>query len=152
MGQSSLPDTHAPITASTVDRTGLRFQQALLILLVGSGFVLNTPWLVVLVAAVLALGTIAPSLAVFQRLYRDLLRPAGLLRPDVHAEDPTPHRFAQGLGAIMLIAASGALLAGAALLGWALALIVVVLAAVNLFFGFCAGCFLYFQLQQRRHV
>ena len=35
----------------------------------------------------MAAGTINASLALFQRLYRDVLRPAGLLRPDPHAED-----------------------------------------------------------------
>ena len=31
-----------------------------------------------------------------------------------------------------------------------LAFVVIALAAVNLFFGFCAGCFVYFQLQRLR--
>jgi hypothetical protein len=73
-----------------------------------------------------------------------------LLRPDVHAEDPAPHRFAQGLGAAVLLAASLALFFGATAAGWGLAFVVIALAAVNLFFGFCAGCFVYFQLQRLR--
>jgi hypothetical protein len=79
-----------------------------------------------------------------------VLRPAGLLRPDMHVEDATPHRFAQGLGAAVLLAASAALLAGAVALGWGLACVVIALAAINLIFGFCAGCFVYFQLQRLR--
>ena len=43
-----------------------------------------------------------------------------------------------------------ALLAGAPVAGWALALVVIALAAVNLLFGFCAGCFIFFQLQRLR--
>ena len=39
-----------------------------------------------------------------------------------------------------------ALLAGQTLLGWTLTWIVVALAAVNLFLGFCVGCFMYYQL------
>jgi hypothetical protein len=35
---------------------------------------------------------------------------------------------------------------GAPVLGWALTGVVVALAAVNLFLGFCAGCFMYYQL------
>lgn len=133
-----------------VDRTALRVNQASIVGLVVLAFLLDQPWLVAGVAAVLAAGTVSPALALFQRLYRDLLRPAGLLAPDVHAEDPAPHRFAQGVGAAFLIASSAALASGAAAVGWGLALIVVVLAAVNLLFGFCAGCFVYFHLARLR--
>jgi hypothetical protein len=48
-----------------------------------------------------------------------------------------------------LLASSSALLVlNAATVGWTLAWIVIVLAAVNLFFGFCAGCFVYYQLDR----
>lgn len=134
------------------DRTAVKVNQAAIILLLLVAFLLNLPVVVAFVAAVMALGTASPQLALFQRLYRDVLRPAGLLRPDLHAEDPAPHRFAQGLGAGVLIAASLALLAGLGGLGWALSLLVVALAAINLFFGFCAGCFLYLQLARLRRT
>jgi hypothetical protein len=133
-----------------LDRTALRFNQAAIITLLALGFLINQPWLVVTVAAVMAVGTAIPTLALFQRFYRDLLRPAGLLKPDPHAEDAAPHRFAQGLGAAVLVVASAALFAGASTAGWALAIVVIVLAALNLVFGFCAGCFIYFQLQRLR--
>src|SRR5580765_3838189 len=129
-----------------LDRTALRVNQALIILFVVLGYLLNQPLLVGFVAVVMLVGTILPSAALFQQFYRQVLRPAGLLRPDVHQEDAAPHRFAQGVGAAFLIAASLAFGLGAAVMGWVLAAIVVVLAAVNLFFGFCAGCFMYFQL------
>jgi hypothetical protein len=132
------------------DRTALRFNQAVIIALLVVAFVLDQPWLVAAVAAVMALGTAAPGLALFQRLYRDVLRPAGLLRPDLHEEAAAPHRFAQGMGAGVLLLAAAAFATGAAALGWGLALLVVVLAAVNLVFGFCAGCFVFFQLRRLR--
>lgn len=133
-----------------VDRTALRTNQAFIIALLALAFVAAQPWLVAFVCAVMALGTAVPQAALFQRIYRDVLRPAGLLKPDVHEEDPAPHRFAQGMGAAVLLAASVALFAGATTLGWGLAFVVIALAAVNLFFGFCAGCFVYFQLARLR--
>jgi hypothetical protein len=136
--------------AARFDRSGLKVQQAAIITLIAIAFLAGLPWLVAFVAAVMAIGTAAPALALFQRIYRDILRPAGLIKPDVHEEDAAPHRFAQGVGAAFLIASSLALFSGAAALGWALALIVLTLAAINLFFGFCAGCFVYFQLQRLR--
>ncbi|MCA9974174.1 MAG: DUF4395 family protein, partial [Anaerolineales bacterium] len=35
---------------------------------------------------------------------------------------------------------------GQTIIGWTLAWVVVGLAALNLFLGFCAGCFVYYQL------
>lgn len=137
---------------SKVDRTALRVNQTAIATFVLAAFLLNLVWLVIAVAVVMALGTISPALAVFQRFYRDILRPAGLLRPDIHEESAAPHRFAQGMGATVLGLASVALLSGAATLGWALALLVGALAAVNVIFGFCAGCFIFFQIQKVRRA
>ena len=128
------------------DRMALRVNQALIIVFIIIAFLLNLPLLVAFVALVMLVGTIVPSAALFQQFYRKVLRPAGLLRPDLHVEDPAPHRFAQGVGAAFLVVASLAFLAGASVVGWVLAAIVAVLAAVNLFFGFCVGCFMYLQL------
>ena len=129
-----------------VDRSALRANQVFIILFTIAGFVFDLPLLVMFVAAVMVAGTLSPSAALFQQVYRQVLRPAGLLKPDIHPEDPAPHRFAQGIGAAFLLVATLAFVTGASGLGWVLAGIVAVLAAVNLFFGFCAGCFVYFQL------
>ena len=139
-----------PAGPRQVDRTALRVNQAFIIGFLALAFLLDQPWLVAFVCAVMAIGTAFPQAALFQRIYRDVLRPAGLLKPDLHDEDAAPHRFAQGMGAAVLLIATIALFAGAQVLGWGLSFVVIALAAVNLFFGFCAGCFVYFQLQRLR--
>jgi hypothetical protein len=58
---------------------------------------------------------------------------------------PEPHNFAQGLGGVFL-AVSSVLLLPVPVLGLALALLVAVLAFVNLAFGYCVGCQIYFRL------
>jgi hypothetical protein len=148
--RSEVISTRTPAARPPFDRTALRVNQAFIIALLAIGFILNQPWLAVFVGAVMAIGTAFPQAALFQRIYRDVLRPAGLLKPDLHAEDPAPHRFAQGLGAAVLFAAIVALFAGAPAIGWGLAFVVIALAAINLIFGFCAGCFVYFQIQRLR--
>ena len=150
MTSEAISSRRPSATGAALDRTALRVNQASIVVLLAVGFILDQPWLVVFVCAVMAVGTAFPRAALFQRIYRDLLRPAGLLRPDIHVEDAAPHRFAQGMGAAVLLAASVALFAGAATLGWGLALVVIALAAINLIFGFCAGCFVYFQLHRLR--
>jgi hypothetical protein len=135
--------------ASKVDTTAIKFNQASIITLTLLAYLVDLRGLVPFVGLVLAVGTIWPGAALFQQIYRQVLKPAGLLRSHVIDDDPTPHRFAQGLGAIVLGLGSLALLIlNADVLGWGLAGLVVVLAAINLFFDFCAGCFVYYQLMR----
>ena len=105
-------------------------------------------WLILFTGAVMALGTISPPLALFKQVHQRILRPAGLLGPDVRVEDPMPHQFAQALGAAFLFASFGALVGGATTAGWVLNWIVTGLAFINLSIQFCAGCFMYYQLDR----
>lgn len=133
-----------------VDRSALRTNQAFIVGLNLIAFVLGTDrggqWLVLVVGLVMAIDTAVPGTSLFKAVYLRLLKPRGILKPDVRAEDPTPHRFAQGLGAAFLFVSVAFLVAGVELVGWALAWIVIALALVNLVLDFCAGCFVYLQL------
>ena len=134
-----------------VDRNTLRTNQLGIMLFVALGFVLGTEvgrWLVLFTALVLALGTLHPAFELFKQIHRRVLKPAGILGADVHAEDPRPHQFAQALGGAFLLAATAALFAGADVLGWALAWVVFALAFINLAVRFCAGCFIDYQLER----
>jgi len=132
-----------------VDTTALKFNQACIVIFTTVAFLLNQPYLVLLVGLVLALGTIAPQAALFKLGYLKVAKPLGLLKANLIEDDPAPHQFAQGVGALFLFASSAALLLlQASLLGWSLAWIVIILAAVNLVFNFCAGCFVYYQLNR----
>lgn len=131
-----------------VDHSALRVNQAFIISLLVLAFLFDNVWLVGFVGVVMLLGTAVPSLALFKRIYQHGLRPAGLVKPDVIEDNPEPHRFAQGLGGVFVALAVISLLAGQSVLGWGLVWLVVGLAALNLFLGFCAGCFVYYQLNK----
>ncbi len=132
-----------------VDTTALKFNQVSIIILTLLGFLIDQPYLVLFVGLVLAVGTIAPKVALFKQIYVQLLKPAHILKANVIDDDPAPHQFAQGLGAIFLLTSSAILLATSiSSIGWTLAWIVIILAAVNLVFEFCAGCFVYYQLDR----
>jgi hypothetical protein len=128
-----------------IDHSAIKTSQAAVIILNILAFVFNTPWLVVLVASIMALGTIlkVPGFGFF---YRYALKPVGLLKADIRLDNHEPHRFAQGLGAIFMGAGSLCLFASLNILGWALVWLVTGLAALNLFGGFCVGCMLYYWL------
>lgn len=128
-----------------VDHSALRTNQAFIIGLLVFGFIVDWPWLVAVVALVMAVGTVWPRLGLFQLIYRKVLRDR-VVKPDVLVDNPEPHRFAQGFGAVVLMIALSLFLAGLAAAGWVVTGVVIVLAAINLFAGFCAGCFFYYWL------
>lgn len=88
-----------------------------------------------------------PRASLFGRLYVHVLRPAFKLSPG-EPEAAAPHRFAEVVGVLFLIGSTAALLAGADLAGWVLALIVSALAALNWLAGICVGCQMYLLLKR----
>lgn len=130
-----------------VDTHLIKFSQVWVVALTGIAFVAQWSPLVAIAAVALAISAAAPAASPFRLLYRRVALPAGIVKPRVVEDDPAPHRFAQGVGATFLVAASLVLfLTGAVALGWILDLIVFVLAGINLTVGFCAGCFVYYHL------
>jgi hypothetical protein len=130
-----------------VDHSSLRVNQAMIILGLLVAFILNLPWLAAAVAIVMLIGT-AIGRPGFFFIYLGLLRPTGIVRPDVLSDNPEPHRFAQGFGGVVAALSSALLFLGAASAGWALSWLVIVLAALNLFAGFCTGCAVYYWLNR----
>jgi molybdopterin converting factor small subunit len=131
-----------------VDHSALRINQVFIIGLLVLAFVLDAPALAAFVAAVMLIGAARPGAELFKLVYWGILRPAGIVRPDVIPDNPEPHRFAQGLGGIFAGLGALALFAGASAIGWALTWLVVALASLNLFFGWCAGCNVYYLLNR----
>lgn len=130
-----------------VDTHLAKFSQGSVVALTALAFLFFQPVIVLIAAVIMALSALFPAISPFRLLYRGVVIPLHILKPRVVEDDPAPHRFAQGVGAAFLIAASIVLfLTKAAPLGWTLDLIVFVLAAINLTVGFCAGCLVYYYL------
>ena len=130
-----------------VDHSALKANQLFIISLSILAFIFNRPELVAFVALVMGIGS-ALKVPGFGVIYKYLLKPRGWMKPDVLDDNPEPHRFAQFLGFIFLTAGSIALFSGAAILGWSLVWLVVALAALNAFGGFCVGCAVYYWLSR----
>ncbi len=135
-----------------VDRNTLRTNQAFIVGLTAVAVAIGGDvgrWIVLATGLVLAAGTAHEGFALFKQVHQRVLKPFGVLGSRIEVEDPMPHQFAQAVGAVFLLAASIALFAGAWALGWALTLVVTALAFINLTVEFCAGCFVYLQLDRR---
>jgi hypothetical protein len=163
-------DTDREVSMSTaaqnVDHSALKVNQTgivatVLVAFIGSAFFRPALLLIPLLAIVLLIGTFAPGYALFKQIYFKVLKPRGLVKPRPVQDRPEPHNFAQGMGGV--VTAIAAVLVYAPVIigdfrpdnspflvaGLALSLLVAVLAFVNLAFGYCLGCQIYFQLGKR---
>jgi len=141
------------VSTQVVDHSALKVNQTgivatILVAFVGSLFSTFFLALIPLLAIVLLLGTFVPRLALFKQVYFLILKPRGIVKPQPVQDRPEPHNFAQGLGGVFLGIAS-LLLVSVPIAGLALGLLVAVLAFVNLAFGYCLGCQIFFQLERR---
>jgi hypothetical protein len=129
-----------------VDHAGLRTNQTSIVSLLAAAFVLDSPWVVLAVCAVMLIGSLRRKPG-FNLIYR-LLRSLGVIQPDLREDNPQPHRFAQTFGGVVLAASFLFLFFHLAIPGWALVVVVIALAALNLFTGFCVGCAIYYWLNR----
>ncbi len=135
------------ISAPRVDAHLAKFSQASVAVLTALAFIFNQPIIVLISALIMVIAVLAPAISPFKLVYQGVILPLHLLKPRVVEDDPAPHRFAQGIGAAFLLAASIVFfLVHAPIAGWTMDLIVFVLSAINFTVGFCAGCFVYYHL------
>lgn len=129
-----------------VDHASLRINQASIIFLLLLAFIFDQPLLMLFVGLVMLTGTIFKKPG-FLLVYRGL-RSLGLIKPEMLPDQTEPHRFAQGFGAVVLLAAFVFSSLWIPLLGWLFLWLVILLAGINLFLGFCVGCAMYYWLHR----
>lgn len=134
--------TNANPDARRLDQSEIRTQQALGPLLLVTAYVVGDWRLVALQAGFLWLTALRYELGPYVQLYRLVLRPLRIVKPDLRADHPEPHRFASLFGASVLSVAVYLLANGGTVFGWVLSWLVAILGGIA-FFGWCAGCFTY---------
>jgi hypothetical protein len=130
-------------TLQKVDHSILKTNQYFIIGISILAYILNQPALAAFVALVMGIGAVLKTPG-FGIIYKSILKPRGWMKADVVDDNPEPHRFSQIVGFLFLTAGSVALYLGSSLLGWTLVWIVVALASLNAFGGFCVGCAMYY--------
>jgi len=136
-----------------VDHAALKTNQVMIIILNLVAFTLNLPILTVIVAVILAAGSLL-KMPGFGFVYKYALKPWGWVKPDVLDDNPEPHRFSQIVGVVFETAGAIVLytLGSVNLWNWTLIWIMVVLPALNAFGGFCVGCAVYYWLGKQNIV
>lgn len=135
------------INDQMVDQTELRVNQFFTIIVFLTAFVLGRWELVALQSLIFALTFLDPRFSPYIALYHYVLRPTGLIRPDLRPDNMAAHRFAIMIGFLVSSPAAYLLAAGYASIGWGLVWLIVVLAGIALS-GWCAGCFTYYMLNR----
>jgi hypothetical protein len=89
-----------------------------------------------------------PRYSLFGTLFRTVVRPLLKIGPG-KPEEVAPHRFAEAIGAVLLIIAGAAGLAAAPDIIWkSISLLVAALAALNWIAGICVGCQMYLLIKR----
>jgi hypothetical protein len=135
--------------AAVVDQHLIKFTQVIIVAWIIAAGALQAPGLILILAVLLSTSAASPPRSLFRVLYERMAVPLRIIRPHVIPDDPAPHRFAQAMGGGVLALSALALLVEATTLGWVLAGLVAALALLNVIAGFCAGCFIYYQLSRR---
>ena len=127
-----------------IDRNALKAAQATTITLLLLGFIFDNAWIVAVTALCQLLGAAGLSWAPFKLLYRYLYVPLRIVKPNRQPDHEAPHRFASLVGGIFNTAAALFLFFRIPAAGWILAWVVIILANLNFWLNFCAGCWMYY--------
>ena len=143
MRQQGFPDE--PADACNLHFAGLYFQPRIVFPLVIVGIVLQSPWVFLVLSAMLWWNVLLPGFNPFERAYNRLVAaPRG--RAPLGAA-PGPRRFAQAIAAAFLLGAGASLLTGHAVLAWVFEAFLVVAFSALLFGKFCLGAYVFHLLR-----
>ena len=139
--------THPTQTAQSagIDPRGPRFTASVTAVLLATALVVPDAVAATLIAVQALFFAIGVAFGVQRTptgvVFRRLIRPR--LTPPAELEDPTPPRFAQGVGLAFVAVALVGYLTGAVLVAQVAVGFALVAALLNAVFAFCLGCELY---------
>lgn len=130
-----------------VDHSAIKTGQLLAIATLLVAFIIERWEPVAALAVIFLITSLFFTWGPFALVYRLLLQPLGLVKPDLRIDNIQPHRFGQAVGAVSAALAAVALHLGYATLGWGLVWLLIVLTLIS-YTGWCIGCFIYYQLNR----
>ena len=135
------------INLNVVDQAELRVNQFFVIMLFLTAFFLDRWELIALQSMIFGFTFLNPIFSPYIALYHYVLKPAGLIRPDLRLDNMEAHRFATLIGLVASSSSAYLLASGYASVGWSLIWLMIVLVSIA-FFGWCSGCFVYYLLNR----
>lgn len=130
-----------------IDHAGIKTGQLLGIATLVSAFISGRWEPVAALSAIFLISFFFFEYGPFTLVYRWILKPLGIVKPDRRIDNAQPHRFGQAVGAVSAALAAAALYYDYTMLGWGLVWVLIVLTAVS-YLGWCIGCFIYYQMNR----
>lgn len=134
-------------TIKQIDHSEIRFGQAMTIAVAVAGYITGYWEIIAGLGAAFLATAISFRLGPFNNLYRLVIRPLGIIKPDLRNDHAEPHRFGQAVGVVTAMSAVSLILSGYTLAGWSVVWVLVALTALS-FSGWCIGCFIYYMLNK----
>lgn len=131
----------------SVDQNEVRVNAVLGLTVLVTAFVIDRWELVAFQACAFFLTALHLNLGPYVALYRHILRPAGIVKPDIRVDNPEPHRFAVMFGTVVASTAAYLLATGWSVAGWGFVWLIITLSAASLA-GWCAGCYTYYMMNR----
>lgn len=129
-----------------VDQNKIKFAMLANLLLLGLGWVIDS-WIPIFASALCQLlGATKLNIAPYTALYKYVLVPTKLLKPNTITDDPLPHRFASFIGGVLILIGSILLFFDIPIIGWLFIAIVFTLQNLNLWVNFCMMYSMYYFL------
>jgi len=132
-----------------LDANNIRTGQFLTVAMVTIAFVLNRWELVAFQCGIFILGVISfQVLDLYSWIYKGILKPIGILKVDMRMDNIEAYRFSNMIGIVVSGTAAYLIYSGEySIIGWGLVWLMIVLGTLA-FFGWCAGCFIYYMIQK----
>jgi len=132
-----------------LDANNIRTGQFLTVVIVTTAFIFNRWELVAFQCGVFILGIISYDvLDIYSLVYKGFLKPLGIVKPDLRIDNVEAYRFANMIGMVVSGTAAYLIYSGEyAIIGWVLVGVMIGLGSLA-FFGWCAGCFMYYMIQK----
>lgn len=134
------------------DSTARKVHQWGVVLLSAIAFLIDGAaggWIMIGAGLLMIAGRYWDEVDLIRLFYHVVLKPRGILRPNMVAEDRATRRIARVLGGAIQIVAGAMLLAGgAAVVAWSLVGAITVMVALDAAVDFCALCFVVLQFRR----
>lgn len=133
------------------DVNARKVHQWTMVFLVAAGLLLGDrfgPVLLLLAGAIMLLGRFWWPADVVRQFTWRVLEPRHLVKRRERAEDHTTRRIARVMGGVVWVAAAALVWLGLPIIGWGVALLIVLMVVLDAAFDFCALCFAFLHLDR----
>jgi len=131
-----------------VDQNRIKFAMMANLLLLAIGWILDS-WIPIFASSLCQLiGATKFNIAPYTAIYKYILVPINLVKPNIIVDDPLPHRFASLIGGLLILFGATFLFIGIPIIGWLFVLMVFTLQSLNLWVNFCMMYAMYYLLNR----